>query len=130
MREMNWENKTILIVDDTQMNYLVLKTQLRKTKANIVWLQNGNEAVQYVKNGKVADVILMDIRMPVMDGIEASRTIKEINPAVPVIIQTASLMGSAYEDISNSKCDDTIFKPIDANILFSLIDKQFEKYTQ
>jgi len=85
MREMNWENKTILIVDDTQMNYLVLKTQLRKTKANIVWLQNGNEAVQYVKNGKVADVILMDIRMPVMDGIEASRTIKEINPAVPVI---------------------------------------------
>jgi CheY-like chemotaxis protein len=130
MREMNWENKTILIVDDTQMNYLVLKTQLRKTKANIVWLQNGNEAVQYVKNGKVADVILMDIRMPVMDGIEASRTIKEINPAVPVIIQTASLMGSAYEDISNSKCDDTIFKPIDANILFSLIDKQFEKYAQ
>lgn len=130
MREMNWENKTILIVDDTQMNYLVLKTQLRKTKANIVWLQNGNEAVQYVKNGKVADVILMDIRMPVMDGIEASRTIKEINPAVPVIMQTASLMGSAYEDISNSKCDDTIFKPIDANILFSLIDKQFEKYAQ
>lgn len=130
MREMNWENKTILIVDDTQMNYLVLKTQLRKTKANIVWLQNGNEAVQYVKNGKVADVVLMDIRMPVMDGIEASRTIKEINPAVPVIIQTASLMGSAYEDISNSKCDDTIFKPIDANILFSLIDKQFEKYAQ
>lgn len=130
MREMNWENKTILIVDDTQMNYLVLKTQLRKTKATIVWLQNGNEAVQYVKNGKVADVVLMDIRMPVMDGIEASRTIKEINPAVPVIIQTASMMGSAYEDISNSKCDDTIFKPIDANILFSLIDKQFEKYAQ
>ena len=124
----NWEDKTILVVDDTNMNYLVLKTQLRKTKANVIWIVNGHLAVEYIKNGNKADLILMDIRMPVMDGIEASRTIKELNPEIPVIIQTASVMGNAYEGIPGSNCDDTIFKPIDANKLIEIIANQFEKH--
>lgn len=130
MTEINWEDKIIVVVDDTNMNFVVLKTQLRKTKANVLWIENGYEVVQYVKNGNKADIILMDIRMPVMDGIEASRTIKEINPGIPVVIQTASVMGSDFEDISNSNCDDTIFKPIDANILIDIITKQFERYSK
>jgi len=127
MTEFNWEDKTILVVDDTKMNYMLLKSQLRKTKVNTIWIENGYEAVQYVKNINKADLILMDIRMPVMDGIEASKIIKEINPDVSIIIQTASVMGSAYEEISVSNCNDTIFKPIDANILIDKISKQFEK---
>jgi CheY-like chemotaxis protein len=127
MTQFNWEDKTILVVDDTKMNYMLLKSQLRKTKVNTIWIENGYEAVQYVKNKNKTDLILMDIRMPVMDGIEASKIIKEINPDVSIIIQTASVMGSAYEEISVSNCDDTIFKPIDANILIDKISKQFEK---
>lgn len=127
MTEFNWEDKTILVVDDTKMNYMLLKSQLRKTKVNTIWIENGYEAVQYVKNKNKTDLILMDIRMPVMDGIEASKIIKEINPDVYIIIQTASVMGSAFEEISVSNCDDTIFKPIDANILIDKISKQFEK---
>ena len=127
MTDFNWEDKTILVVDDTKMNYMLLKSQLRKTKVNTVWVENGYEAVQYVKNKNKTDLILMDIRMPVMDGIEASKIIKEINPDAYIIIQTASVMGSAYEEISVSNCDDTIFKPIDANILIDKISKQFEK---
>ncbi len=126
---MNWENKTIMVVDDTKMNFLVLKTQLRKTNANVLWFENGHDAVQFIKNGNKADIILMDIRMPVMDGIEASRAIKEVNPRIPIVIQTASVMGSAYDDIAFSNCDDTIFKPIDANILYDKIANQFEKYS-
>lgn len=129
MMQVNWENKIILVVDDTKMNFVVLKTQLRKTNANVVWIENGYDAVQYVKNGNKADLILMDIRMPVMDGIEASRTIKEFNPGIPIVIQTASVMGSAFDDIAFSMCDDTIFKPIDATKLIDIITKQFEKYS-
>lgn len=129
MMQMNWENKTIMVVDDTKMNFLVLKTQLRKTNANVLWFENGHDAVQFIKNGNKADIILMDIRMPVMDGIEASRAIKEVNPRIPIVIQTASVMGSAYDDIAFSNCDDTIFKPIDANILYDKIANQFEKYS-
>jgi len=127
--QVNREKKIILVVDDTKMNFVVLRTQLRKTKANVVWMENGYDAVQYIKNGQKADLILMDIRMPVMDGIEASRTIKEVNPGIPIVIQTASVMGSAYDDIAFSKCDDTIFKPIDANKLIETITNQFEKYS-
>ena len=130
MMQINWEDKTILVVDDTMMNYALLKNQLRKTKATTVWIENGYDAVQYVNKENKVDLILMDIRMPVMDGIEASRKIKEIKPEIPVIMQTASVMGSAFEGISESKCDDTIFKPIDAKILIEKITQQFEKYSK
>lgn len=125
MIEYNWEDKNILVVDDTKMNFVLLKNQLRKTKANIFWLENGYEAIEYVKKDHKIDLILMDIRMPLIDGIEASRQIKEINPEISIIIQTASVMGDTFEDIASSKCDDTIFKPIDAKKLLDIVAKQF-----
>ena len=128
MTQLNWEDKTILVVDDRDMNYVLLRTQLRKTKATVIWLENGYDAFEFVKNGNKVDLILMDIRMPVMDGIEASRMIKEINPKIPIVIQTASVMGDAFEEIATSKCDDTIFKPIDAVKLIEILANQFEKY--
>jgi CheY-like chemotaxis protein len=129
MMQINWDDKTVLVVDDTKMNFVLLRSQLRKTNAVTVWIENGYDAVQYIKNQNKVDLILMDIRMPIMDGIEASRTIKEINPDIPIIMQTASVMGSAFEEISISNCDDTIFKPIDAKILIDKITQQFEKYS-
>jgi CheY-like chemotaxis protein len=127
--ELNWKDKTIVIVDDTKLNFVLLKTILRKTEANIVWLENGQEVIDYVKNLNVVDLILMDIRMPIIDGIEASKVIKKIAPQIPIIIQTASVMGEAYEDIKNSGCDDTIFKPIDSTKLINKIQTQLEKKT-
>ena len=126
--EYNWQDKLILIVDDKKMNFVLLRTQLRKTNAGFLWLENGAQALEYVKNGNKVDLILMDIRMPVMDGIEASKAIKEIRPEIPIVIQTASVMGSAYDEINSSKCDDTIFKPIDAIKLVEVVANQFEKY--
>lgn len=128
MTQFNWEDKTILVVDDKNLNYFLLKTQLRKTKANVIWIENGFNALEFVKNGNHVDLILMDVRMPVMDGIEASRLIKEIKPTLPVVIQTASVMGGAFEEIATSNCDDTIFKPIDATKLIEIIANQFQKY--
>ncbi|MBK6284277.1 MAG: response regulator [Draconibacterium sp.] len=125
--ELNWKEKTIVIVDDTKLNFVLLKTILRKTEANIVWLENGQEVIDYVKNLNVVDLILMDIRMPIIDGIEASKVIKKIAPQIPIIIQTASVMGEAYDDIKNSGCDDTIFKPIDSAKLINKIQNQLEK---
>lgn len=125
--ELNWKDKTIVIVDDTKLNFVLLKTILRKTEANIVWLENGQEVIDYVKKLNVVDLILMDIRMPIIDGIEASKVIKKIAPQIPIIIQTASVMGEAYDDIKNSGCDDTIFKPIDSARLINKIQKQLEK---
>lgn len=128
--ELNWEDKTILIVDDTRLNYVLLKTHLRKSSANVIWLGNGQEVIDYVQKSQDVDLILMDIRMPIIDGVEASKIIKKMAPQIPIIIQTASVMGEAYEDIPNSGCDDTIFKPINGVELISKIQKQFEKYSK
>lgn len=125
--ELNWKNKTIVIVDDTRLNFVLLKTMLRKTEANILWFENGQEVIDYVQKSNVVDLILMDIRMPVIDGIAASKIIKKIAPHIPIVIQTASVMGEAYEDIKNSGCDDTIFKPIDSARLIEIIKYQLEK---
>ncbi|MCF6357213.1 MAG: response regulator, partial [Draconibacterium sp.] len=63
--EYNWKDKTIVVVDDTEINFVLIKTQLRKTNANIIWLKNGKEAIDYVEDHKDLDLILMDISMPV-----------------------------------------------------------------
>ncbi len=124
--DFNWEDKTIAVVDDTEINFVLIKTQLRKTKANVIWIKNGHDAIEFIKNKNNADLLLMDIRMPVLDGIQATKQIKQIAPETPIIIQTASVMGDAYEEISKSGCDDVIFKPIIADKLIEMIDKQFK----
>jgi len=121
----NWEDKTVIVVDDLELNYILIKKQLRKTKAKTIWLKNGQESVDYVKDNKPVDIILMDIRMPVLNGIEATLVIKAINPKIPIIIQTAYVVGEEFDSIMDSNCDDYFFKPIMANELYEKIRNQF-----
>ena len=121
--EYNWENNTIVVVEDVDFNFLLIKKQLKLTKAKISWLKNGKESIDYIKENKPADIILMDVRMPVMDGIDATKAIKLLRPEIPIIMQTACVIGSDYEDLTDSGCDDFIFKPIIANELLAKISK-------
>ena len=125
--KLNWEEKTIVVVDDTEINFVLIKTQLRKTKANLIWLKDGAKAIEFIQQKKNVDLMLMDIRMPVLDGIQATKEIKRIAPDIPIVIQTASVMGDAYNDIASSNCDDVIFKPIVSANLIEIINKQFIK---
>jgi len=118
----NWEDKTIMIVEDVDFNFILIKKQLKKTMAKIVWLRNGQESIDYIKEEKPVDIILMDVRMPIVDGIEATRIIKIMRPELPVIMQTACVIGSDYEDVKESGCEDYIFKPIVAADLLKKIN--------
>jgi len=121
--EYNWEDKTIVVVEDIDFNFKLIKRQLKKTGVSIIWLKNGQESVDYVKEKKPVDVILMDVRMPVLNGIDATKVIKQINNEIPVIIETACVVGSDYEEVKSSGCDDYIFKPIKSQELLEMIDK-------
>ena len=121
--EYNWEDKMIVVVEDVDFNFRLIKKQLKLTKAKISWLKNGQESINYIKEDKPADIILMDVRMPVLDGIDATKAIKILRPEVPIIMQTACVIGSDYEDVTESGCDDFIFKPIIANELLEKINK-------
>jgi CheY-like chemotaxis protein len=79
----------ILIAEDEEINLFLLEEILMREKFSVTCVRDGEEAVNYVANNKDIDVILMDIKMPVLDGIEATKMIKQIAPDIPVIAQTA-----------------------------------------
>jgi len=121
--ENKWQDKVILIVDDIEINYILIMKQLRKSGAVFVWLKDGNEVVKYVQSEKQVDLILMDVRMPNMNGVDATNIIKKINPKIPIIMQTACVMGDDCDNIEDSNCDDIIYKPIIAEKLIKMINK-------
>lgn len=108
----DWSDKTILIAEDVETNFILIKRFLRKTGVNILWAKDGREAVDIFNNHNEIDLILMDIRMPVMNGFEALKIIREANPDVPVLAQTAYAMDGDAEKSIAMGCNDYISKPI------------------
>ncbi|MCD6090026.1 MAG: response regulator [Bacteroidales bacterium] len=108
----DWSEKTVLIAEDVNDNFLFLKTYLRKTKIKVLWAKDGQEAIDMCAKDESIDLVLMDIRMPNVDGYEATSAIKKMSPKMPVIAQTAYALNSDYQKIFDSGCDDYITKPI------------------
>lgn len=119
----NFIGKTILIVEDEKVNQFFFEKALKKTQANLFFVQDGKEAVDMIMENTEIDLVLMDIRMPRMDGIEATRKIKAINPELPVIIQTANSPTSILEDVEKSGCNELLTKPIKIETLLSILKK-------
>ncbi len=116
--------KTILIAEDVESNYQLLESYLLKTKANIIWVENGKEAIETCNKDIKIDLILMDMQMPVLNGYEATKRIKEQYPEIPIIAETAFALAGDREKILMAGCSDYISKPIRANKLY----KKLEKY--
>jgi len=113
--------KNILVAEDNDGNY-VLMTYILKRDYNIVRAINGLEAVQKVKEGGI-DLVLMDINMPVMDGIEATKAIKAEHPEIPVLALTANAYESDKENAFNAGCDDFIAKPVNCKETLDIVNK-------
>ena len=113
---------TILIAEDEEINYMYLSEILRD-RFKTIHAKNGKEAIDLSLKSNNIDLILMDIKMPDMDGHQATRIIKENNPRIPIIAQTA------YSSIFDKKlslqsgCDDFISKPINKDELLDMIDR-------
>ena len=119
--------KTILIAEDMESNYLYLKKLLSKTNTTIIWVQNGVDAVSQVDAHPEIELVLMDIRMPVMNGLEATQKIKENKPEIKVVAQTAYAMPKDEKLALDAGCDDYISKPIRGEKLFSCLKRIFDK---
>lgn len=119
----DWSGKTVLIAEDVESNFEYLETILKKTNVNILWARDGHEAVNYCKENQDLDLVLMDIRMPVLNGYDATKKIKEIRKDLPVVIQTAYALESDLEKIRQLDCEDIITKPISPKQLISKVGK-------
>lgn len=113
----------ILIAEDVESNFLYLNAVLSKVKAEIVWAKNGYEVVELFQQHQNFDLILMDLQMPELNGYEATRIIKGLNPQVPVIAQTAFAMSEDRDKAMEAGCDDYLAKPIRSKDLLNLVEK-------
>lgn len=117
----DWSDKLILIVEDIEANHMFIAAALKRTKAQLLWAQDGMEAVKMCKEYESIDLVLMDIRLPKLDGYEATRRIKEFRPNLPIIAQTAYVMNNEKGKVLQAGCDDLITKPIRLNDLISTV---------
>lgn len=119
-------DKTILIVEDEDSNYLLLEKLLKFENANTLWAKNGEKSIDIFKENKNIDLVLMDLKMPVMVGYEATRQIKQLSADIPVIAVTAYMESENRENVKSKGFDDYLEKPIKRSELLEKIYKFFE----
>jgi CheY-like chemotaxis protein len=113
----------VLIVEDDETSLFYLSTILKNKVQKIEITKNGLEAIEMCKDNSNVDLILMDIKIPGMNGLDATRKIRQFNKKVKIIAQTAHALEGDREKALEAGCDDYISKPINQTILFNLINK-------
>ena len=126
MENFTLENNKLLIVEDDESNYDLLRVILKKYNPEIIWAKDGGEAIKMAKENDF-DLILMDLQLPVISGLEATKEIKKNYPDIPIIAQTAYVMTEDRQKAFDAGCDDYISKPMKRKHLIELIHKHIEK---
>ncbi|MBN2215088.1 MAG: response regulator [Bacteroidales bacterium] len=120
----DWSEKSVLVVEDETSNFMVVESMLKKTNLEILWAKNGEEAIElFKKNLKKIDIILMDIKLPLMDGFQAAEEIRKISDAVPVIALTAYALPREEHLIRKEDFDDYMAKPIIRDKLLRIMSR-------
>jgi PAS domain S-box-containing protein len=117
-----WSDLNILVAEDDDTSYLYLEALLKGKVRQLDWARNGAEAVKMVQKNHY-DIVLMDMKMPVLTGDKAIQKIKEKFPEIPVIATTAYAMPEEKERAYAAGCDEYLNKPIKKEGLLALIDK-------
>ena len=117
-----WKNIEILIVEDDEDNLNFLRLLLEKQGASVLIARSGEDAIKKVKDHETIRIVLMDIRLPYIDGLEATQKIKILKPNLPIIAQTAHAIYNDKEICLKNGCDDYITKPLDRTILYEKIN--------
>lgn len=112
--------KTILIAEDVDNNYLIICTII-KDSYRIIRAKNGIDAIEKAKQSN-PDIILMDMKMPLMGGLEATREIRKFNSTVPIIALTAYVFDTNRQDAICAGCNDFLTKPVNRNVLMQALN--------
>ena len=115
--------KPILIVEDDMVSFMLIKEFLRPLNIEIHHVTNGRDAVNFVKMNPDVCLILMDLKLPYMDGYEATKAIRQIDSKIPIIAQTAYAMLGDKEKVIAAGCVDYIDKPLESKRLLELVNK-------
>jgi PAS domain S-box-containing protein len=120
---LNFSGKTVLIAEDEVSNCEYLKILLTKLDIRVLLANNGLDAIDQCKNDISIDLVLMDIKMPLLNGYDATKEIKILRPGLPIIAQTAFATVEDRAEALAAGCDDYISKPIKSSLLTEIIKK-------
>jgi PAS domain S-box-containing protein len=121
--------KILLIAEDEESNFMFLNELLSELNFKLIWAKNGLEAVELSKSEAHIDLVLMDIKMPIMNGYEAAKQIKELLPDLPVIALTAYADNEVRERALANGCTDLVGKPFKKEFLLAKIFEHIHKKT-
>jgi two-component system cell cycle response regulator DivK len=119
----DFTGKTIVIADDLRINFLLFNAIMEGTNARLIWAKDGREAVEICLSQEFIDLVLMDLEMPGMNGIEATKEIKKIRKEIPIIAQTAFEVYFNEAEILLAGCSQVITKPLMPEDLLMTVSK-------
>ena len=125
--EISLNGKKIMVAEDEEMNRMLMKEIFAETGAEIIWAEDGGQAVDIARNRKDIDLILMDIKMPVMDGYEATRAIREFDKDIIIIAQTAYALSDEKEKTIKAGCNYYLTKPLNISLLMKVLSGFLKK---
>ncbi|MBY8230036.1 response regulator [Vibrio fluvialis] len=120
-------SKHILVVEDTKTNQMVIQLLLNRMGYNVTIANNGQHALELIEKNRSFDLIFMDISMPIMDGIQATRILRSQRLATPIIALTAHSMNSDHQNCLAAGMNDIVLKPIRSKELQRISDRYLNR---
>lgn len=117
----DWRDKSIIVAEDEEVNWLFIQELLRESNANLLWARNGQEALDLMEKYQHVDLVLMDLKMPVLNGHDTIEILKSNYSKLPIIAQTANALEEEKKRILHSGCDAYLVKPLDVEELISVM---------
>ncbi|ENM5897597.1 response regulator [Vibrio mimicus] len=117
------KNYHILVVEDTKTNQMVIQLLLNKMGYDVTIAENGLEAIELLEKSNAFDLVLMDISMPIMDGIMATRKIRSQDIDIPIIALTAHTAGSDKQNCIDAGMNDIVLKPIRGKDIMNVVNR-------
>lgn len=119
--DFDFGEKTVLVVEDNLISYKLIEVMLSRVNLKLIHAGNGKKAIECCKNHPEIDIVLMDMQLPVLGGIDATRAIAELRPELPVIATTANAFSEDRDACLEAGCKAYVTKPIAFDELFNLI---------
>ncbi|HKL38183.1 MAG TPA: response regulator [Bacteroidales bacterium] len=123
----DWNNRSVLIAEDEDSNFKYLQIVLRHTGVKIFRAKSGKEVIRLFREHPYIDLILMDIKMPELNGLDAAKKIRAFNQQVPIVALTAYAMSDDREISLKAGCNDYISKPVQRSRIFSVLSRYLDR---
>jgi CheY-like chemotaxis protein len=124
--EQSWKDKKIIIADDSEINYILLKKNLESSGATIIWARDGRQLIDMVEAQKDIDLIMLDISMPNIDGLTATKILRNAGFKMPIIAQSSFISAHEIDLVIEAGCNTYLPKPFQKLELFAKIDALFQ----